>query len=576
MSPFTIFFAGLFHNPKSALEGLYWYVRRYRVRGWNKMYAAAMENPDYYRLWIRYSEPSFVAEAALGEVAELRSPIIPLILDNGGDCDATTTSIASMTVAFRNVPALFSATADGGFTEWHTKKRYSSLEAAVTAAAKIAPEGWLLPIMSGDRIAPWSGALIARALRQISDQNVIYWDEDRLEGSSRHTPFLKPDWDSLLYLARDYISGSAMLRMASINDIDPKTAPSTMIAELFLTALVNDTRQNPFHIPMVLAHRTSRSNFALLEQRIAMIERLWPEPVDVEINNLFSGSLTVHFPMQRDPPSVSIIIPTREGVDLLKTCIAGLQRVDYPGVLEIIVVDNESAEPATLSYLAELDRQGMKVVRHTGAFNFSKINNHAVAQSSGKIVCLLNNDIEMLDGGWLSRMVAHAVRSDTGAVGALLLYPDRSVQHAGVAIGIGNAAGHVHRKLPLDQPGHQNLHRTTRQVSAVTAACLVLRREAFDQVGGLDEVQFAVAFNDVDLCLKLDAKGLKNIFVAEAMLIHHESKSRGSDMAPEQIERYRGELAALQKKWLTETIVDRHHHPLWRRSSEVCVLEPTA
>jgi GT2 family glycosyltransferase len=200
--------------------------------------------------------------------------------------------------------------------------------------------------------------------------------------------------------------------------------------------------------------------------------------------------------------------------------------------------------------------------------------NGAARSARGNFLCLLNNDIEMVGSGWLDAMMRHARRPGTGAVGALLLYPDHTIQHAGVAIGVGGAAGHVHRGVGLNEVGHHNLHRLSRYMSAVTAACLLLSKDAYQAVGGMDEENFAVAFNDVDLCLKLGKAGYRNIFAADAQLIHHESKSRGNDMLPANYARFQRELHALQERWGTIYANDPFHHPLLLRSAEVYALAP--
>jgi GT2 family glycosyltransferase len=204
----------------------------------------------------------------------------------------------------------------------------------------------------------------------------------------------------------------------------------------------------------------------------------------------------------------------------------------------------------------------------SGAFNYSKLNNAAVRAAAGDFLCFLNNDVEMVDGDWLSLLVRQAVRSDMGAVGARLLYPDHTIQHAGVFTGIGGGAGHGHRFQREEESGYFERARLPQQVSAVTAACLVVAREKFLAVGGYDEADFPVAFNDVDLCLKLNARGWQSFYEPRAMLIHHESKSRGSDSARSNRVRFAGELAALKSKWRTDERVDPYHHPHLSRFSE--------
>jgi GT2 family glycosyltransferase len=268
---------------------------------------------------------------------------------------------------------------------------------------------------------------------------------------------------------------------------------------------------------------------------------------------------------------VSVIIPTRNRLDLLSTCIAGLASADYSD-LEVIVVDNDSEDPATLDFLETLQERGMRVLRHAGPFNYSAINNRAVAEATGDLVCLLNNDVAMLSPDWLTIMATQALRDDVGAVGAQLLYPDGRIQHAGVVIGVGNAAGHAHRFLRPDDAGYFRRHALPQFVSAVTAACLVVRRDRFLAVGALDETRFPVAFNDVDLCLRLNERGWQSFYEPRAVLVHHESVSRGFDRDPVRAARFAGELAALQERWRTNSIVDPFHHPMLSRASEQFVI----
>jgi len=237
--------------------------------------------------------------------------------------------------------------------------------------------------------------------------------------------------------------------------------------------------------------------------------------------------------------------------------------------MELIIIDNRSSDPRTLSFLAELQRHPLaRVIAYPDHYNFSALNNLAAQQARGPLLCLLNNDTEVLDPQWLKEMVRYSVRPEIGAVGAKLLYADGTIQHAGVAIGIGGAAGHSHRNLPNSEPGYFRQAHVAQYVSAVTAACLVVEKRKYHEVGGLDETNLQVAFNDVDFCLKLQARGYRNIYVPHAVLLHHESKSRGSDAAPQNIARYTKELQTLQQRWNTEGYSDPVHNPNLDRSSE--------
>ena len=258
-------------------------------------------------------------------------------------------------------------------------------------------------------------------------------------------------------------------------------------------------------------------------------------------------------------------------MDLLRTCLEGIASTDYPNI-EVIVVDNDSDDPETLAYLTSLDTARHRVLRYEGEFNYSAINNRAVEKARGRLLCLLNNDIEVIEPTWLAVMAAQAVREDVGAVGARLLYPDGRIQHAGVVIGVGNAAGHAHRFLQPNEEGYFQRHSLPQFASAVTAACLVVARDRFLAVGGLDERKFPVAFNDVDLCMRLNMRGWQSLYEPRATLIHHESVSRGLDRDPVGAARFAAELSALQRRWGTTEVVDPFHHPELSRASERFVL----
>jgi GT2 family glycosyltransferase len=329
-------------------------------------------------------------------------------------------------------------------------------------------------------------------------------------------------------------------------------------------AAVFDEPQGVGHVHRITAHvaiGASDYSAATPDLRDAMMEQLLAS----RGASLRAGPFATNkvlWPLPDQLPLVSIIIPTRDRVDLLRTCITSLlEHTTYPEY-EILVVDNGSAEAATLAYLDGLERDRIiTVIRDPSPYNYSALNNLAVHLANGTFLALLNNDTEIVDGSWLEEMMRHAVRADVGAVGAKLLYPDGRIQHAGVVIGMGQAAGHAHRFQRNDEPGYFKQAHVTRRASAVTAACLVVAKDKFLAVGGLDETHFAVAYNDVDLCLKLEQRGWTNVYVPHAVLVHHESVSRGSDLAPAHSERYLRELAELQRRWNTKTYVDPMHHP---------------
>jgi GT2 family glycosyltransferase len=254
-------------------------------------------------------------------------------------------------------------------------------------------------------------------------------------------------------------------------------------------------------------------------------------------------------------PLVSIIIPTRDKADILKRCVQSiLEKTDYDNY-EIIVVNNNSVDKETLDYFKSLKRiDNIRILDYSKEFNFSSINNFAVKNIKGDIVLFLNNDTEVISEGWMTAMLEHVQRDNVGAVGCKLLYPNKTVQHAGVILGLGGLAGHPHTGFPNIDNGYFGRINLIQNLSAVTAACMMMRKSVFEEVGGYDE-NIAVAFNDVDLCIKIREKGYLIVYTPYAELYHHESLSRGYEDTPEKQERFLGEVKYLRGKW--GKVIDR-------------------
>jgi GT2 family glycosyltransferase len=261
--------------------------------------------------------------------------------------------------------------------------------------------------------------------------------------------------------------------------------------------------------------------------------------------------LRLRYAVPAPPPLVSIVIPTRDRLALLRGCVESILDKTAYSAFEVIVVDNNSRQPETLAWFKEIAGDGrVRVLSYPRPFNFSGINNFAVAQARGDVIALVNNDIEVISPDWLEEMVGHALRPEIGCVGAKLLYPDGTVQHAGVVLGLGGLAGHGHKGLERTEPGYAGRAIAACNVSAVTAACLVVRRSIYEKAGGLDE-ELAVAFNDVDFCLKVLDRGYLNLWTPFAELYHYESASRGPETSRPQAERFAREIQVMKRRWGT-------------------------
>ncbi|WP_221556510.1 glycosyltransferase family 2 protein [Qipengyuania qiaonensis] len=384
-------------------------------------------------------------------------------------------------------------------------------------------------------------------------------------------PWFKPLWDPRMILSQDYVSAACALPVrTSLACMERNYAvPPESIYELVLRITLPADTDTPVHHVQRIAMRTAAGDWLSNgKEKLSAVRRVVGP--DATASSGPYGTVKLRWQMPQPCPKVSVIVATRDRVELLRTCVNGvLHETDYPDI-ELIIADNDSREAETLDYMeqAQADPR-VQVVRWPHPFNYSAINNFAARSATGKYLCLLNNDIEVIEPQWLSEMVREAEQPGVGAVGARLLYPDRSIQHAGVAIGIGNAAGHAHRGLGYEDPGYYAQALIARGASAVTGACLLVAKRHFEAVGGLDEDKLAVAYNDVDFCLKLRELGLANIYTPASTLIHHESKSRGLDFAPEHLARYLQELGVFQQRWDTDHAVDPWHHSRLERNSEV-------
>lgn len=518
----SVHFDAFCFAPRRYLTALWWRLRRKRLRSRGQFAQLLGQSRRAYELWALRDD---ITEPTDNSGA--RPPILALIDTAGSGEKKLEETLQSLSA--EGVPALQIGTQD------------IPTLAEATRHIDWSQNPWLMPIVAGDRIAP--GAVRTyRAAIVATEGRIAYADDDLLNKAGRRTaPHFKPDWNSELFRHFDYLSGASILR-ATRGDLEALAHPDDWAPRLTERL----ARQgNPLHVRKVLHHRWARPRPQVPAAPI-LPDREWP--------------------------LVTIIVPTRNRIDLLQTCLKGVAATDYPNI-EVIVVDNDSDDPQTLTFLAGLDPTHCRVLPHGGVFNYSAINNRAAKEARGELLCLLNNDIEMIEPGWLATMATQALRDDVGAVGARLLYPDGRIQHAGVVIGMGNAAGHAHRLLRPEEEGYFRRHALPQFTSAVTAACLVVKRERFLAVGGLDESNFAVAFNDVDLCMRLNQRGWQSLYEPRATLIHHESVSRGFDRDPVGSVRFAGELAALKRQWGTEEVVDPFHHPELNRASERFVVK---
>ncbi len=413
---------------------------------------------------------------------------------------------------------------------------------------------------------------VARAVRDDPELVLVYSDEDKIEGRRRRfEPHFKADFDRELLYGQNYINHLTVVRTAAIRALGGLRPgyEGSQDHDLLLRLTEHLDPARIRHIPMVLYHwRAAGGSGTFSDRALARTEaaRLRAVAEVVERQGARAergphGFVRVIRPLPDPAPRVSVIIPTRDRAELLRVTLDGLfAATDYPDI-EIVVVDNDSREPRTRALFESYrDDPRLRVVAAPGPFNFSDLSNRGAAAASGAVLLFLNNDVEVIEPGWLTELVSQAVRPDIGAVGAKLLYPDGTIQHGGVVLGIGGVAGHGHLGLPDEDPGYFARMVLVQEVSAVTGACLAMRAAVFREVGGFDAQALKVAFNDIDLCLRVRAAGYRIVWTPFAKLVHHESKSRGPEDTPEKRARFQAETAVMQERWGPELRADPYYN----------------
>ena len=447
------------------------------------------------------------------------------------------------------------------------------ISAASNSALALAEGEWIA-LMDHDDLLPEHALFwIADAITKHPDARLIYSDEDKIdEAGVRSEPYFKPDWNVDLFYSQNYFSHlgvytAALVRKVGGLRVDMQGAQDY---DLVLRCLEQIEPYQVHHIPKVLyhwrVHAQSTANtvyakpYARLAGERALNEHFERSGIRGSVECVSNG-YRVRYELPACPPLVSLIIPTRNAVALVRQCVDSiLKRTTYKNY-EIIIVDNGSDDAEALDYFRSMHDQGVcRVIRDDGEFNYSALNNMAVAQARGEIVGLINNDIEVITPEWLSEMVSIAIQPGVGAVGARLWYPNMTLQHGGIVL-VGGVAGHAHKYLPSGDPGYFARATLLQSFSAVTGACLLVQKDRYQAVHGLNETDLKVAFNDVDFCLRLREAGLRNVWTPYAELFHHESATRGSDVAPEKQLRFNGEIEYMKQRWGDLLLFDPAYNP---------------
>lgn len=425
---------------------------------------------------------------------------------------------------------------------------------------------FLIPLKVLDQLNNNALFNIAKTKNADNDTEIIYSDHDELikndypTSQNRNKHCFKPNWNKYLFLNSNYISRSFAIskKLLQQNNYFIEDDFLSIFYRLFINFLDNTEQINkktPIkHIEKVLWHLNNKN---LNEYSKIYLNNYYKKfnfiNYSVENNKIFLNDQITH-------PMVSIVIPTKNSPDLISRCILSIiEKTSYKNY-EIIIIDNGSNDQLTIDFINNLPKNLITVIKDSSEFNYSKLNNQAIQHARGDYICLLNNDIEVIESNWLNEMMVYSLFPDVGCVGAKLLYANDSIQHAGIILGIGVVAGHQFAGIKPGETSYSNRHNLVQELSAVTGACLLVKKKLYEEVGGLNEINLPIAFNDVDFCLKLKQLGYKNIWTPHALLYHFESVSRGLDDSPEKKLRLQNETNYMLSNWSRQLKNDEYYN----------------
>ena len=414
---------------------------------------------------------------------------------------------------------------------------------------------------------------------QESKVDIFYGDEDHLSDNDiRYNPIFKSGWNRELFWSDPLYSSHWVISKEIWNLVleDRKNLETLNFEKVIFfiieKLIIEKNETNIRHIPFIISHRLN--NFYRYQNEEKTI--ITNQNLNLHLKKIFSNKFIrlnqnfnkkikfIEWATPKDN-SISIIIPTKDKIDLLRNCINSIHKYSRSSNIEILIINNNSVEKETFLFFDELQNKHIKNISHrvlnfNEKFNFSKMNNFAVKQSIGDTLILVNNDIEFLSDKWDIYLSSNANREGVGCVGAKLLFDDFTIQHAGVILGIGGVAGHSHKYFSSDSPGYNGRLNMAQEYSAVTAACLCITKSKWMKIGGFDEVNLSINYNDVDLCLKSKKHNLRNIYLPHVLAIHHESKTRGRPIGKTYYE-WRKEYKFMKRKWAMELKKDFFYSP---------------
>ncbi|TAN23601.1 MAG: glycosyltransferase [Actinomycetota bacterium] len=454
---------------------------------------------------------------------------------------------------------------------------------AVNEAVNISRGDYVTFVDQDDLVSRDALFWLVEKINEWPESEMIYSDEDRIDPDNHFVlPHFKSDWNLLLLTSYNYVGHLVMVSSKVAKIVkwrsELKGSPSF---DFVLRAALQIDENRIKHVPRILYHQ----RLAMDSLNIGFTHALDDEPSRYDAiedflnswspgatvdHNLHSFYSRVHFPVPAHLPQVSVIIPTRDAPEVLERCVNSVMNfTKYPNY-KIHIIDNQSVESRTLSLFADLERFDKVEIHHYDKpFNYSDMHNWLISKLDSELICLLNNDTEIVEESWLSELITLVSLPGFAAAGAMLLYPDRTIQHAGVTLGVGGVAAHIGVGDLPDEPNYYSRNLLPQELSAVTAACLLVKRDIYLQVGGMNAARLPISFNDVDLCLKLRAAKYKIAWSPHSKLIHHESKSRGIDHENDfKALRAAGEMSYLALTWRSELMNDPYYNPNFDLKSE--------
>jgi GT2 family glycosyltransferase len=560
---------------------------------YNQIKNGFRDQGDHYIQWLRGE--ATLSKAPLVKPGILFSIVMPVYQADVSLLKAAVASIQAQTYSHFEICIADDASTDpellkylnalvegDGSIKLCFRHQNGHISAATNSALDLASGDFIVFMDQDDLLAQDALQWLAYEASSNQDAMLLYSDEDKIDANgNRYQPHFKPNFSPHLLLGQNYISHLTSMKKSLVDLLGGLRVgyEGAQDHDLLIRALPYLNKDNVIRIPRVLYHwraiegSTASSPEAKGYTNTAAVKSVQGyldqhEAGATAVMGRGANTVKVQRPIKQNP-LVSLLIPTRDGLTVLKPCIESIINKTQYTNFEILILDNDSQEAKTVAFFKDVQAsdERVKVISCPGEFNFSKINNLGALKAKGEYIGLVNNDIEVIEGNWLSEMLSLATLDDVGCVGAKLLYSNNTIQHGGVILGIGGIAGHSHLHVPAANSGYFERMNLVHEVSAVTAACLLVSAEIYHQVEGLDE-NMKVAFNDVDFCIKVRELGYRNLFTPYAELYHHESVSRGYEDTPEKQKRFNSEILKMKNKWGDILTNDQYYNPNFNLMAE--------